>query len=163
MFLKVWPLFLLVSEGTCKNNEWNAFQMQHVFQTGSLAGLILKFMSSHNVANWSKEEAFSPTVFFLILLPPIIFESGYNLHKVPNYWVLSCFQLNLNIFDIMQGNFFQNIGSITVFAVFGTLFSAIVVGGGIYILGLVLTASFYSTSKVELDSTLNFIFHFDYY
>jgi len=65
--------------------------------------------------SWKKEEAFSPTTFFLLILPPIIFESGYNLHK---------------------GNFFQNLGSIMIFAIFGTLLSAIVIGTGIWVLGL---------------------------
>lgn len=37
----------------------------------------------------------------------------------------------------VQGNFFQNIGSITLFAVLGTAISAFIVGGGIYFLGQV--------------------------
>ena len=76
---------------------------------GAIVGMI---MMSLPEAETKRIEAFSPTMFFLVLLPPIIFESGYNLHK---------------------GNFFQNIGSIMVFAILGTAISALIVGGGNHI------------------------------
>lgn len=81
---------------------------------GTLLGLFVKLLAYHDVANWRSEETFPPTMFFLILLPPIIFESGYNLHK---------------------GDFFQNIGTIVLFAVIGTAISAMLFGGCIYLLG----------------------------
>ncbi|XP_019951908.2 sodium/hydrogen exchanger 8 [Paralichthys olivaceus] len=87
-----------------------------VVSLGILMGGIIKIIEFQELANWKEEEMFRPNMFFLLLLPPIIFESGYSLHK---------------------GNFFQNIGSITLFAVIGTVISAFIVGGGIYFLGQV--------------------------
>ncbi|XP_053706256.1 sodium/hydrogen exchanger 8 [Synchiropus splendidus] len=87
-----------------------------VVSLGILMGGFIKLIEFQQLANWKEEEMFRPNMFFLLLLPPIIFESGYSLHK---------------------GNFFQNIGSITLFAVIGTVFSAFIVGGGIYFLGQV--------------------------
>ena len=81
---------------------------------GAAIGLVMKLCSA-NFGDWKKEETLSPTMFFLILLPPIMYESGYTLHK---------------------GNFFQNIGSILVFAIIGTSISAFVIGGGVYVLGV---------------------------
>uniref|UniRef100_A0A8C4WYM1 Sodium/hydrogen exchanger 8 n=1 Tax=Eptatretus burgeri TaxID=7764 RepID=A0A8C4WYM1_EPTBU len=87
-----------------------------VVALGILVGGFIRLAEKYKMASWKEEEMFRPNMFFLVLLPPIIFESGYSLHK---------------------GNFFQNIGSITVFAVFGTAISAAVFGGGIYMLGQV--------------------------
>lgn len=81
---------------------------------GAAIGLVMK-ICSQNFGDWKKEETLNPTMFFLVLLPPIMYESGYTLHK---------------------GNFFQNIGSILVFAIIGTSISAFVIGGGVYILGI---------------------------
>ena len=56
---------------------------------------------------------FNGNVFFYILLPPIILDSGYNMSKA---------------------NFFRNIDSILAFALAGTIISAVAVGMILYLL-----------------------------
>ena len=81
---------------------------------GAVIGLIGKLLNQFGHTAYVQEEMLSPQAFFVILLPPIIFEAGYSLHK---------------------GNFFQNLGSICVFAVVGTMISTLLVGlGTIYII-----------------------------
>ncbi|KAF7635019.1 Sodium/hydrogen exchanger [Meloidogyne graminicola] len=91
-----------------------------------LLGGFIGFILSQTRWDWSEVEQFNPSIFFLVLLPPIIFESGYNLHK---------------------GNFFANIVPILLFAVVGTAISSFIMGFFLYIFGQLGIA--YSLSAVE--------------
>jgi len=71
-------------------------------------GLLFQFLSLFNL---KQEFQFDPKLFYFILLPPIIFDSGYSMR---------------------QRNFFMNMGTILLHAVFGTLIAAIVFGYGVY-------------------------------
>ncbi|XP_071036597.1 sodium/hydrogen exchanger 8-like isoform X2 [Parasteatoda tepidariorum] len=83
--------------------------------TGAALGLVFTMICGHPPGETEKKkETFNPTTFFLFMLPPIIYESAYNLNK---------------------GNFFKNIGSILVFAIIGTGMSAFTIGGCLFWLG----------------------------
>lgn len=76
---------------------------------GMVVGLIIRVAPGHYIQDAVK---FKSGYFFNILLPPIILNSGYELH---------------------QANFFRNIGSILTFAIPGTFISALVLGVILYI------------------------------
>ncbi|CAF1119560.1 unnamed protein product [Adineta ricciae] len=94
-----------------------------IIYIGGIFGLVLKVYNQWT--NKSEEstatiaQASTPllnsNVFFMLFLPPIIFEQGYHLHK---------------------GNFFRNLGTISTFAIFGTTINALVTGAGLYVLGI---------------------------
>jgi sodium/hydrogen exchanger-like protein 6/7 len=76
---------------------------------GMVVGLVIRMSPGHYIQDAVK---FNSSYFFNILLPPIILNSGYELH---------------------QANFFSNLGSILTFAIPGTFISSLVVGIILYI------------------------------
>lgn len=90
----------------------NTQRLRHLPESG--AAMILGFIIGLMVkaCNSTREDyllSFDGEVFFFVLLPPIIFEAGFSLET---------------------RIFVNNLGSITTFAVLGTLVSAIVVSTG---------------------------------
>ncbi len=95
-----------------------------IIYIGGIFGLILKiynqWTSNSSESSTTIVQTSSPllnsNLFFMLFLPPIIFEQGYHLHK---------------------GNFFRNLGTISTFAIFGTTINALVTGAGLYFLGTI--------------------------
>jgi len=79
---------------------------------GIIIGIIVSFIV-YRFMNSSVEALiqFNPEFFFVNLLPPIMFEAGYNMKRQP---------------------FFRNIGGICVYAFVGTTISCFAVGGIVY-------------------------------
>ncbi|CCH43957.1 Endosomal/prevacuolar sodium/hydrogen exchanger [Wickerhamomyces ciferrii] len=113
-----WALFILLL--LLISALWSSYYLQQkriqaVHETvlsifyGMIVGLIIRISPGHYIQD---TVTFNSSYFFNVLLPPIILNSGYELH---------------------QANFFRNIGSILTFAIPGTFISACVLGTILYI------------------------------
>ncbi|CAD8044287.1 unnamed protein product [Paramecium primaurelia] len=80
---------------------------------GILAGIVMNEIEADNAMNQIRK-GFS-SLFLIVLLPPILFESAVNMETQP---------------------FFQHFGTIHLYAIFGTLISILITTGMIYLGGL---------------------------
>jgi len=79
---------------------------------GTFLGIITHYVKTDTSAQLKAALTFDSTIFFLFLLPPIIFESGYSMKRK---------------------NFFNNLGSIIGYAFGGTTIATFVTGILLYI------------------------------
>lgn len=108
-----WALLIvivLLIGALCTSYYLQARKIRAVHETvisifgGMIVGLAVRLTPGQDI---QKLVSFKYTYFFNILLPPIILNSGYELH---------------------QANFFRNFGTILTFAFLGTFISAVVIG-----------------------------------
>ena len=123
-------LLLIISILMCIMVIYALLRLNLHFLPGSVAVILIGMILGASIKAIRKDlediVKFNAENFFLFLLPPIIFESGYTVNK---------------------GNFIGNLGTIHVFALGGTVISAITVGIGMYLIGLI--PYFYSLSFFE--------------
>jgi hypothetical protein len=79
---------------------------------GMLVALLLLLVHGKGTSAYVQGESFSADDFFLLLLPPIIFEAGYSMKKA---------------------RFIRNFETILLFAFVGSLISTFVIGGVLYL------------------------------
>eukprot|EP00474_Spongospora_subterranea_P003990 CRZ04448.1 hypothetical protein [Spongospora subterranea] len=91
---------------------------------GVLIGIVIIFLGSEE----AEFVRFQPNLFFYVLLPPIIFHAGYSLRR---------------------REFFRNLTTIMMFAVFGTLISTLVIGYFLYGLALLGLIGLDSSNPLE--------------
>ncbi|KAF3177439.1 monovalent cation:H+ antiporter, CPA1 (nhx1) [Orbilia oligospora] len=113
-----WALFILVAlllVALFTSYYLQLKKIQAVHETvisifaGMFVGLIIRLSPATNIQN---TVTFDQKFFFNLILPPIIMNSGYELH---------------------QANFFRNLGTILTFALAGTFLSAVTLGIILYV------------------------------
>lgn len=93
---------------------------------GILIGVLVYYGIESHSHNFPE---FTSTLFFNILLPPIILDSAYTLY---------------------DRDFLANLGSVILFAVAGTLFNVFVIGYGLYGLASLGWMGTFSTNLVRI-------------
>ena len=96
---------------------------------GILIGLFFFFVREDEAL----PKTLTPDIFFLFLLPPIIGEAGYFM---PNRFVIKLITGYHIVILFYHRLFFDQLGTILLMAVVGTIFNMFTIGGFLYLVGM---------------------------